>query len=274
MKTDHTPRFTSKELAEQITNHIQELAEATDAASVSTEMTRYLETCARFHHYSWNNIWLILMSCPQATQVAGFRKWQSMNRTVRKGEHGIPILAPLLAREEQQDSEEVRLYIRGFKVVYVFDVSQTEGEPLPEAPDWKSPEKNEELAERLVAFAKEKGITVTEKVLVGETQGVSKGGTIELAPSAGTKTLIHEIAHELMHRHEDRPASGAIRELEAEAVAFVVGRHFDLEATGSPNYVALHGVTSEMIHQHLARIRASGMMIIDALEGRCIQIMA
>ena len=266
MNTDHTPRFTGQELAEQISNHIQELAAATDAARVSAEMRRYLETCARFHNYSWHNIWLILICCPHATRVAGFRKWQSMNRFVRKGEKGIPILAPILVREEQQDNEGTQQFLRGFKVVYVFDVSQTEGEPLPEPPDWKSPEKNEELAGRLIAFAQEKGITVTEMVLEGETQGVSKGGVIEIDPAAGTKTLIHEIAHELMHRDEDRPISSAIRELEAEAVAFVVGRHFGLEATGSPNYIALHGANAPTLMEHLEKIIDTTSQIIIAVE--------
>jgi hypothetical protein len=68
----------------------------------------------------------------------------------------------------------------GFKVVYVFDVAQTLGEPLPEPPDWKSPEKNLELNERLIQFAQSQGISVTFKNLPGEAQGVSKGGAIDI----------------------------------------------------------------------------------------------
>jgi len=264
MNTNHTPHFTSHELAEQINDHIEELAKATDAARVSAEMTRYLETCARFHQYSWHNIWLILIQCPHATQVAGFRKWRSMNRFVSKGEKGIPILAPILIKEEQPDGED-RQFLRGFKVVYVFDISQTDGEPLPEPPNWKSPEKNEVLAERLIDFAREKGITVTEKVLAGETQGVSKVGVIEVDPTAGTKTLIHEIAHEMIHKDSNALLERSIKELEAEAVAFVVGKHFGLEATGSPNYIALHGLDATTIMAHLEGIRNTATLIIQAV---------
>ena len=88
--------------------------------------------------------------------------------------------------------------MRGFKVCYVFDISQTDGEPLPEPPDWKKPEKNAFLNERLMAFAHEHGISITEKELAGETQGVSMGGSIEIDPSAGTSTIVHELAHEIM----------------------------------------------------------------------------
>lgn len=268
MNTNHSPRFTGQELVEQINNHIQELAEATDAARVSEEMMRYLETCSRFHHYSWHNIWLILITCPHATQVAGFRKWQSMNRYVRKGEKGIPILAPILVKEEMQDTEETRQFLRGFKVVYVFDVSQTEGEPLPEPPNWKSPEKNEELTERLLTFAREKGITVTEKVLAGEIQGLSKGGAIALDPLAGTKTLIHEIAHELMHQDSTAPVERSIRELEAEAVAFVVGKHFGLDTSNSSaNYISLWNGGKDTILAHMERVQGVASTIIKGLAS-------
>ena len=91
-------RLSSSVLKVRIAEHIQELAEATDAARVSEEMLQYLDMCARFHRYSPQNVWLILMECPHATMVAGFKKWQTMGRFVRKKEKGIPILAPVLCR--------------------------------------------------------------------------------------------------------------------------------------------------------------------------------
>jgi hypothetical protein len=265
IETTNQPRFTSANLSASIIERIKELAQATDAARISDEMLCYLESSARFHQYSVGNLWLILMTKPDATYIAGFQKWRSFNRFVRKGEHGIPILAPIFMHEkpDDQDAPEV---LRGFKVVYVFDVSQTEGEPLPEAPNWKSPEQNEVLSARLVEFANQHGISVTVKKLNGDTQGVSKGKDIEIDPSAGTKTLIHEIAHELMHRGPNRPEDQNIRELEAESVAYVVGKHFGLEELSSPNYVALHGATSEMVMQHLECIRKAAADIINAIE--------
>ena len=258
-------RFTSGDLTSKIIERVKELAKATDAARVSREMLRYLEMASKFHKYSPGNIWLILMTRPDASQVAGFQRWRSLNRFVRKGEKGIAILAPIFTPEDHDDPDSKQM-LSGFKVVYVFDIAQTDGEPLPPPPDWKSPEQNDVLTQKLIAFANSRKITVSVKRLSGETQGVSKGGSIELDPSAGTKTLIHEIAHELMHRGEDRPDDLRIRELEAESVAYVVGRHFGLEGLSSPNYVAIHGATSELILAHLERIRKTSAEIISEVD--------
>ena len=267
MNTESHSGTSGQQLLKQIMERIEELAQATDSARMSEEMTRYLDTFARFHRYSMHNSWLIMMACPGASVVAGFHAWQKLKRYVRKGEHGIPILAPILINTQAQDDAE-EMVLRGFKVVYVFDISQTDGEPLPDPPDWKSPERNALLSERLMTFAQERGITVTEQALRGEAQGVSKGGRIELAPTAGTSTLIHEIAHELMHKGVDAPPERVVRELEAECVSFVVAHHFGLQCIGSPNYVALHGASSKLILEHMERISQTSAQIIEAVEGQ------
>ncbi|MCX6083079.1 MAG: ArdC-like ssDNA-binding domain-containing protein [Chloroflexi bacterium] len=266
-RMNENTKITSQTLAGQITAHIEELAEATDAARMSAAMLSYLDTCSRFHRYSANNVWLILMSKPDATMVAGFNRWHSLNRYVKRGEHGIPILAPIVFKENPEDLNS-RQVIRGFKVVYVFDISSTDGEPLPETPNWKSPEQNLILFSKLAEFAESKGISVIVKKLSGETQGVSKGGAIEIDPEAGVKTLVHEIAHEIMHRDANRPDDSTIRELEAESVAYVVGKHFGLEGLNSPNYIALHHAGKDLIMQHLDRISHTSATIIQAIEER------
>lgn len=270
-ETTFVPRLTSSDLANSITDRIEELAQATDAARMSEEMIRYLETYSKFHQYSIYNIFCIIMAYPQATQVAGFQRWKSMGRYVRKGEKGIPILAPILFKEDPDDPDSDKV-LRGFKIVFVYDISQTEGEPLPEPPNWKSPEKNKELEEKLIQFAKKRGIRVSIVKLRGECQGVSKGGLIEVDSSAGTKTLIHEIAHEIMHRDENRPTDSCLRELEAEAVSYVISRHFGLEISSSPNYIALHGANSEMVMGHLERIRKTAIEIIKEIEKEPILV--
>ena len=116
MNNQTRTRISSSNLKARITERIQELADATDAARVSEEIMQYLDMCASFHRYSPQNVWLILMACPHSTVVAGFKKWQSMGRFVRKGERGIPILAPIFKKVED-DEEEVGKLI-GFKVVY------------------------------------------------------------------------------------------------------------------------------------------------------------
>jgi len=265
MNTQTQPIHSSKDLQTKITDRIQELAQATDAARVSEEMLRYLDMCARFHQYSFCNLWLILMAKPEATFVAGFKKWQTFKRFVRMGENGIPILAPVMTAIINDKGEEEQRLV-GFKVVYVFDICQTDGDPLPDLPEWKSPEKNVELMNRLTQFALDKGIQIQVKCIGHDIQGVSLGGKIILDYEAGTKTLIHEIAHEMLHHVDCVLTNSTIRELEAESVAYVVARHFGLGGLSSPNYNALHGATSELILEHLERIRNTAVEMIKAMK--------
>ena len=160
-------------------------------------------------------------------------------------------------KQESEEPEENKLALRGFKIVYVFDISQTDGEPLPEPPDWKKPENNLLLNERLEAFAQANGIE-THLMSLNGPQGISKGGVIEIdvivqdLPPGCTSWLTRSC----MHHGSELPTS--IKELEAESTAFVVCRHFGLQSTCSPNYIALHGATSQMIMEHLERIRIHG----------------
>ncbi len=263
-----TPQTTNKAqtLRAEIEGQVKHLAQLTTEAARSEAMKNYLETCARFHHYSPNNMLLILLARPDASQVAGFNSWKKFSRWVKRGEHGIPILAPCLAHEDPDDQGSP-MVLRGFRVVYVFDISQTEGQPLPPTPDWKSATVNQELQVKLILFASSKGIIVEVKQLQGSTQGVSSGGRITLSPEAGTKTLIHEVAHELMHRGEDRAEyTREDKELEAEAVAFVVGMHFRLSDLASPNYLALWCADEKKILARMDRIRNTATEIIRAVE--------
>jgi hypothetical protein len=259
-------QINTQDLQKKIAGYLETLALETDQARKSEEMQRYLEFAARFHQYSATNIFLILLNKPDATQIAGFQTWKTMGRFVKRGEKGIPIFAPMLGRKDSLDKDSP-LELYGFRIVYVFDVSQTDGEPLPTIPDWKSPEKNEELNEKLIAFARSKGIDVTFKDLPGEIQGVSMGGLIEIDPCAGTKTIIHEIAHELMHRRENYLVDYSVREMEAESVAFVVSKYFGLNQLASPVYVLLNGGTSEMIIQDLQRIHKCANEIIQSIDS-------
>ena len=264
IKTKHSANALNK----QITQHLEELARETDKARTSKEMIRYLNFCTKFHQYQYSasNIWLIMITKPDATFVAGFHKWKSMGRWVRKGEHGIPILAPILVKEEIKEGLEERRLV-SFRVVYVFDVSQTDGKPLPPVPDWKSPEKNEELTQALTKFAKIKDIEIEVQELAGEAQGISRGKSIVLDPQAGTKTLIHEITHELLHQNLDAfPHESKTKELEAESVAFVVAKHFGINDLKSPNYIALHGNEAKDILGCTDRITRTAQEIIKFVE--------
>jgi hypothetical protein len=252
----------------KIAGLVDQLASATDAARITETMTHYLDFATQFHGCSWGNQMLIAFGRPDATQVAGYQSWRKMGRQVRKGEHGIAILAPCAVREKDENGEKTDRSHMFFKTVYVFDVAQTEGEPLLEPPDWKSVEQDAQLAARLIDFARSHGITVITEDLPGEVQGVSRGGSIALSPLAGTKTLIHELAHEMLHKHMLAGMTGRdVKELQAESVAYVVARHFGLEPAGSPNYLALWGAEGKDVRATLAIIQTTAGAIIAAVEG-------
>src|SRR5437870_1182895 len=100
------------------------------------DWARMLTVAAHFHHYSPSNVLLILRQRPDATRVAGYRTWQRLGRQVRRGERGIAILAPCSYKvrgdDEPDTDDDPRRALRGFKVAHVFDVSQTDGEPIPD----------------------------------------------------------------------------------------------------------------------------------------------
>jgi len=221
MKKKHKPKNTVVSLLKQIDQHLENIAHLTSEAARSEAMLAYLDSCARFYKYSDHNLFLINLQKPDATRVAGYKKWLEFNRYVRRGEHGIAILAPCIYRLNKQpdndDDDTIQVTeLRGFRVVYVFDITQTDGDPLPPQPDWKSPARNEELQAKLIAFAAEHNITISVVKQRGAIQGRSIGGAIELDPTAGTKTLIHEIAHELLDHHNsytDRKPMWSLRTL-------------------------------------------------------------
>src|SRR5215831_1674326 len=123
----------ASELNAGIRQTIEQLANETDAATKSELFRNYLKTSAAFWHYSWHNQMLIWRQRPDASYVGGFNTWIKCGRFVRKGEKGIVILAPMFFRDKRQaadggEEESTRIW---FKVVYFFDISQTDGTALP-----------------------------------------------------------------------------------------------------------------------------------------------
>ncbi len=118
------------EKVQELKNTLKELKEKIQKHKNSNELKNYLDTMAQFHSYSFYNCLLIATQFREATRVAGFRTWQRLNRFVKKGEHGIHILAPCISKKkaEETDKKEDVLY---FRSVCVFDISQTEGQELP-----------------------------------------------------------------------------------------------------------------------------------------------
>ena len=139
------------------------LADGIDALSDSAEWQRWLDVQSRFHNYSFGNCLLILSQMPTASRVASFNKWKELGRAVSKGEHGIRIFAPSTRKVEVEredgEKDEVR-QLFGFRLVPVFDVSQTEGEPLPEAVKLLEGDAPEGIFGKLTKVAESVGFTV------------------------------------------------------------------------------------------------------------------
>jgi antirestriction protein ArdC len=248
----------------------------------SERLLEYLAFQARFHHYSFNNCLLIAIQKPDATFVAGFQRWKELGRFVRKGEKGIVILAPLMKltrREEnaasESGSDESSPRLVGFRATYVFDVSQTDGEELPQFSVITGDPS--ELVPVLWQLVRQHGIELRYEEQLGGADGVSEGGRIAIRkglPAAEEFAVtVHELAHELLHRSERRrETTRTVRELEAEAVAFVVCRAAGLDGLArSSDYIQLYRGDKELLLHSLSHIQRAAAQIIDGLAAATIE---
>ena len=205
----------------------------------SETLTHFLAAMAQFRRYSLGNIMLIAAQKRDATRVAGFRTWNNLGRFVKKGEKGIVVLAPIMRRKpEVPDTLELEESTSpaGFRPVYVFDISQTDGQELPVICDVHGDPR--EYPRRLSNFVVRLGIVLEYSADIAPALGTSAGSKITLLPRQSPAqefvTLAHELAHELMHRTERRNTiSKCVREMEAEAVAFVISQAIGLEPTST-----------------------------------------
>jgi antirestriction protein ArdC len=232
------------EQAKQIaSNAIEQLKQALETGH-SVRLREYLAAMARFRCYSWHNAMLIASQKPNATHVAGFHAWHNLGRFVKKGEKGILILAPIIRKKAENNGEtepDESSTAVGFRAAYVFDISQTDGQPLPEIGSVNGDPR--EHRERLGKFVSEQGIALEYSEEIAPARGTSSGGKITLLPGQSPAeefaTLAHEVAHEMMHRDQRRASTTKrLRETEAEAIAFVVCQAIGLETgTASVDYV-------------------------------------
>lgn len=240
-----------KELTKRLEEGLKDLFE-------SEKYKTYLRCMSKFHDYSINNIILILVQKPDASLVAGYQSWKkNFGRNVKRGEKGIQILAPApykkMIEQEKKDAsgnviydkngevetEKVEAVMPAFKPVTVFDVSQTEGKELPQL-----------LPDELVGKVKDYGLMLEAlynvspvPIYMEQIEGGAKGYFSPLEQKIGiqegmgeaqtVKTMIHEIAHSLLHGKEQEGAnkkSRETKEVEAESVAYIVCTHFGIYA--------------------------------------------
>ncbi|MFP4554781.1 MAG: ArdC family protein [Actinomycetota bacterium] len=229
----------------------QDLLEQVAQLRTSEEWLEAMVTAARFHDYSFGN-WLLLWSQAEhrgttVTRPAGYRRWQSLGRQVRKGEKGYRILAPVTRRVkvDRADDEDTELRVVGFRVVTVFDIAQTDGEPLPDVgPRLLTGEGDADLLEAGISMIEDAGYSYAVEPLRGPN-GVTRPGGRQVLVDSGlegaqlTKTTIHELAHVLMHADDGRVDCRGRVEVEAESVAYVVCAASGLDTSAySVAYVA------------------------------------
>jgi len=214
---------------------------------------------------------------PTATNVAGMFTWNQLGRRVKKGEKGIQILAPMIGtrRKRQEEAEQDGTgksapVLVGFRAVYVFDVSQTEGAELP-APATVTGEAGTHL-DRLIDFVQQQGIELEYNERIAPAQGASYGGKIVLLPGQSKAetfaTLVHELGHEMLHKADRRTAiTKVVRETEAEAIAFIVGKAIGLQTgTASADYIQLYHGNAALLAESLEVIQRTSAVILAALE--------
>ena len=261
---------------EVIQANIKLLIEQLEAGH-SEVLTNYLTAMSRFHNYSFGNVLEIARQMPTATRVAGFWTWKNLGRSVKAGQKGIRILAPIVGVRRKKDEEAQKDITKqnerallGFRNAYVFDISQTDGVDLPEMRE-VSGDPGENL-ERLAAFLKDRGIQLVYNPNIAPALGMSYGGRIAILPGQSKAesfaTLVHETAHELLHKAERRTATTkTVRETEAEAVAFIVGKAVGLvTGSASADYIQLYHGNASLLAESLEVIQQTASVILAALE--------
>jgi len=256
-----------------------ELVEAIEGGK-SQKLVEYLKTMGRFHNYSLGNAILIGFQKPNATRVAGFRTWQKFGRHVKKNEKGIAIMAPIVRHKKVKrvgDEEENTQQHEGemavaFKTAYVFDISQTDGKPLPEFARVNGDPGV--YTERLRKYVDSKGIRLEYSDAIGSAEGVSAGGLIMLKKGLTAaeefSVLAHGTAHEILHTNKNnRPKDKTVRETEAEAVAFVVCHAISLDTnSANSDYIQLYNGDKETLIDSLGRIQKTASEILEAVVDK------
>ena len=282
-----------KEISERMEQGVKEIF-------TSERYTEYLNTMSKFHNYSFNNTLLITMQKPEATLVAGYQAWQKkFNRHVKRGEKGIQIIAPAPIREKQEiekidpvtkepvigddgqpETEIVEMVIPRFRVTTVFDVSQTEGEPIVELEVPELTGSVQFYDTFMEALQNISPVPIRMMEIEGEAKGyyhqTEKYIAIQedMSNLQTMKTGVHEVSHALLHDREVMDAEGILKdrttkEVEAESIAYIVCNHFGLDTSEySFTYIASWCESKDMkaLRASMDTIRKTSAEVIENIE--------
>ena len=248
----------------EVEQALKRLAHETEEAKKSDFFKEYLNIMSRFWDYSPYNQLLIYLQLPDASRVAGFHKWKQLGRNVMKGSKAIRILAPAKSKKIKEDKEEETIIY--FRPVSVFDISQTEGKPLPDI-DIEAGGQTKDILENLLQFCQEQNFKVNFEELREDLHGYTSNNSIAINKNKSNNTqintLLHEIAHALLHKNST--ISKEQKEIQAEAVAYVAARHFQIE-TKSFNYLALYNADEAKIMENLKTIAETVRLILNSIK--------
>lgn len=293
-----------KKLTDQIEAGIKALFQSGDLEKYQA----YLRTMSHFHHYSVNNQMLIFSQCPHATLVAGYQKWQNQfSRHVLRGEKGISILAPtpykikvekekldpdtklpLLDADGNTITEEKEVQIPMFRPVKVFDVSQTDGNPLPErvqSPVAELTGNVEHYEAFMEALRRVSPVPIEMKPLSNDLDGFFSPSKQSITLRAGMSEVqtvcaaVHEIAHSKLHDYAKQPNSqpkdSSTEEIEAESIAYTVCAYFGIETSANSfGYVATWSKDKDLkaFKESLDTIRKTSSDLISGVEQQFKEI--
>ena len=276
----------------------QMLEEGVHKVFESDNYKNYLNIMSKFHNYSINNTLLIARQNPDATLVAGFKSWEkNFGRHVKKGEKGIKILAPSpykkkvlvelvdpVSREIMLDingnpvKEETEVNMTAYRIVSVFDVSQTEGNPLPQIGVAELTGNVDEYELFVEALKQSTSVPISFENISGVAKGYYNPVTASIAVKAGmpesqtVKTMIHEIAHSILHNDildDAEKKDRQTKEVEAESVAYTVCQHFGIDTSDySFGYIAgwSSSKETEELKQSLETIQKTASGLINDIE--------
>ena len=291
------------EKREEMQNLFQKIDDGVKAVFESDSYKKCLRYMSKFTNYSAGNCILIMLQKPDASLVAAFGKWKELGRTINKGEKGIAILAPMKFKSkevterlvkdgdgkqvfnvdgsEKKETVENEVATIGFKKVYVFDVSQTSGEPIPEYVHELNEDVEDEHVESVISAVRSvTGLPVDFEDIKSGAKGYYSYGEQRiviqenLSGAQAIKTAIHECAHALLHDPDKKlPTANSTRsdkEVQAESVAYIVASRYGIDTSDySFPYIASwsQGKQLEQLNRFLNEIQETARDICNAIDS-------